>query len=509
MGTDSTTRTGADRRRARLAACAVLMLLALGGCQRSVDDARRRPAAGDVTQRVWSPQVTRDLSDIQADGVLRIITSPGPPAYLVLNGEETGFEYELAAIFAREWNLRLEVVTPGPGEEPFTLLNEGRGDLVSGGLTASNDLKRRGDLTRAYAHTREHLVFAATADTAASLDDLHGLVIHVQAHAPAVDLLRGIRDERGLDLRIVTARPAWNEEELLRRVASGKITATVASARSVQAARVIYPNLRRGPALTGNVAQCWVVRRNSPDLKAALDRFLRRHYRPSPDGAKRSQAYGVLEDRYFENPRQVRYYRQDELRPDRTGRLSPWDEVIREVSETHGLDWILVSSLIFEESRFDPDARSSAGAVGLMQLLPRFARVDSAALHDPETNIRAGVAHLADIRRSYHYLDDADRWYFTLATYHAGFGHMNDARRLAMDAELDPNTWRGNVEVGLRRKRERVHYPQARHGYYRGDMSVRYAESILHRQEVYRRFLDLWTSPTDPSADDPSRLDYE
>ena len=205
----------------------------------------------------------------------------------------------------------------------------------------------------------------------------------------------------------------------------------------------------------------------------------------------------------------MRYYRQDELRPDRTGHLSPWDDVIRETSAEHGLDWILTASLIFEESRFDPDALSGAGAVGLMQLLPRFTEADSAALHDPETNIRAGVLHLSDIYRSYHYLDDADRWYFTLATYHAGFGHMNDARRLAMDAELDPNKWRGNVEVGLKRLRERIHYPQARHGYYRGDMSVRYAESILYRHRLYRLFLDLWTPPPGAPDEGPGRHDYE
>ncbi|MBC8423727.1 transglycosylase SLT domain-containing protein, partial [bacterium] len=342
-----------------------------------------------------------------------------------------------------------------------------------------------------------------------SLDDLGGMTIHLQAHSPLVELLREIRDRQGLDMRIVPARPRWSEEELLSRVAKGLITATVTNARSFVAANVVLPRLRLGPALTETKAQCWVVRRNSPDLRAALDRFLRRHYRPSPDGAKRSRAYGVLEARYFRNARQVRYYRQDELRPDRTGHLSPWDDVIRKTSAEHGLDWILVASLIFQESRFDPDAHSSAGAVGLMQLLPRFTDVDSAALHDPETNIRAGVEHLADIHRSYHYLDEADRWFFTLATYHAGFGHMNDARRLAMDAELDPNKWHGNVEVGLKRLRERVHYPQARHGYYRGDTSVRYAESILYRHRLYRLFLDLWTPPPEPPAAGTGHHDYE
>jgi len=294
MKTVATNQGGADRPHAWLAVIAALLILYLAGCQQPVDDARTLPAAGVTAKRVWTPQLSRDLSAIQTEGVLRIIISPGPPSYLVLNGEETGFEYELAAIFAREWNLRLEAVTPGPGEGPFTLLNEGRGDLVCGGFTASNDLKRRGDLTRAYAHTREHVVLNASAGASTSLDDLNGLAIHVKAHSPVVELLRNIRDERGLNLRIVTARPRWSEEELLRRVENGQIAATVASARSVEAARIVHPDLRLGPALTEELAQCWVVRRNSLDLKAALDRFLKRHYRPSPDGAKRSQAYGVL-----------------------------------------------------------------------------------------------------------------------------------------------------------------------------------------------------------------------
>lgn len=479
------------------------------GCQESLDTSRSRPAAGVRTERVWTPQLERDLSDIQTEGTLRMIVCPGPPAYLVLNGEEAGFEYELVSAFTREWNLRLEVISPRPGEDPFTLLNEGYGDLVSAGLTSSNDLKRRGDLTRAYAHTREHLVLNAKDEDIVTIDDLHGLTIHLSAHDPTFDLLRRIRDDRSLDLRIAAARPKYNQEDLLRKVSRGEIRATVADARAVEAARIVIPDLRLGPALTEDLANCWVLRRNGPDLKAALDRFLRRHYRPSPDGARRSRAYGVLDDRYFNDPPQVRYYRQDRLRPDRSGRISPWDETIRRASEAHGLDWILVASLIFEESRFNPDANSSAGAVGLMQLLPRFAGVDSAALHDPEINIQAGVERLADIHRSYYYLDEADRWYFTLATYHAGAGHMNDARRLAMDAELDPNKWHGNVEIGLMRKRERVHYPQARHGYYRGDMSVRYAESILYRQGVYRLFLDRWQSSPTPAVDDSTRVDYE
>ncbi len=485
------------------------LLSALWGCQGEVDPDRHRLAPGLRAERVWAPRVERDLSAIQTEGVLRLIVFPGAPSYLLLGGEETGFEYELTALFAREWNLRLEVVAPRPGEDPFTLLNEGRGDLVAGGFGISNDLKRRGDLTCAYARAAEYVVLAAGDTAITDVDDLDGLVLHVPAHAPARDRLVRLRDARKLDLHVVAPRHRYGQEALLRMIAEGEIRATVADGLSLSAAQQVIPGLRRGPALTEERGLCWVIRRNSPDLKAALDRFLRRHYRPGPDGPRRSRAYGVLAERYFEDPPQVRYYRQDALRPDRSGRLSPWDGIIRAAAAEHGLDWILAAALIFEESRFDPLASSHAGAVGLMQILPRFAEADSAALYDPETNIRAGVAHLADIHRSYDYIAPDDRWYFTLATYHAGFGHMNDARRLAMDAELNPNTWHGNVEVGLKRKRERVHYPSARHGYYRGDMSVRYAESILHRVEVYRLFLERWTPPTGQGAAGAVRVDYQ
>ena len=142
---------------------------------------------------------------------------------------------------------------------------------------------------------------------------------------------------------MVTPRYRYGREELLRMVAEGEIRATVADDLSLSAARMAIPGLRRGPALEADRGLCWVVRRNSPDLKAALDRFLRRHYRPGPGGPRRSRAYGVLAERWFEDPRQVRYYRQSARRPDRCGRLSSWDGIIRDAAAAYDMDWILVA----------------------------------------------------------------------------------------------------------------------------------------------------------------------
>ena len=64
----------------------------------------------DPSIAVREPMVERDLDAIRASGVLRILTRNNSSSYLILRGEELGFEYELARAFSRELNVKLEVV---------------------------------------------------------------------------------------------------------------------------------------------------------------------------------------------------------------------------------------------------------------------------------------------------------------------------------------------------------------------------------------------------------------
>ncbi len=81
-----------------------------------------------------------------------------------------------------------------------------------------------------------------------------------------------------------------------------------------------------------------------------------------------------------------------------------YSEYVEASSSEFGLDKYLVYAIISTESGFDPAAESSAGAVGLMQLLPETARwitekydldCDPAALTDPQTNIRIGCCYFS------------------------------------------------------------------------------------------------------------------
>jgi membrane-bound lytic murein transglycosylase F len=199
--------------------------------------------------------------------------------------------------------------------------------------------------------------------------------------------------------------------------------------------------------------------------------------------------YGTIYDRYFENPLSIQRFQEPAHRPDKSGILSTYDELIRRKAETMGLDWRMVAALIYQESEFHPDARSKADARGLMQVLPRFAGDQADSLFLPEPNLTAGLRMMKRTYNTYAYLDSLDRWRFTLAEYHAGHGHVTDARRMVIEMGRDPNTWEGSLNITLPRLMDRKYFSKTRHGFYGGATTVEYVEEIINRYRMYTRLV--------------------
>ncbi len=126
----------------------------------------------------------------------------------------------------------------------------------------------------------------------------------------------------------------------------------------------------------------------------------------------------------------------------------PYRRVVCPMAERYGVDPALVWAIMREESHFDPRARSPAGAVGLMQLMPYTARRVTGHpvnLTDPEENIATGVRYLAGLLREFPHVMAA------LAAYNAGERH---ARRWLEIPAKDPLLW---VEwIGFRETRNYV-----------------------------------------------------
>ena len=465
------------------------LLCGLCGCQERIDDTLANRSGR--LPLIAHPVVERDLDRVRGGGVLRVITEYNSSTYFIHKGGQAGFDFELISQFAHEQGLVVEVTVPEAGEDPVSLLNSGRGDVICTGAVPGQSLTRWAAATRPTNFVQKVVVLPADVPAADDLAALAGLTLTLPADDPFRDELLELKQESRLQFFVTSGRPGVDPEELLALVVAGETEAVVVDDITARAASLHLEGLQIGIPLGPRRPTAWFVRENSPDLKAALNEFLRRNFWMGPDGTpRRSQTYGIIYDRYFENPLTVRGFREIANRPDKSGVISIYDDLIRNRAEAAGFDWRLIAAQIYQESRFYPRARSRANAQGLMQVLPQFAGDQRDSLYDPGANLTAGLRLMSGTWGSYAYLDSLDRLRFTLAEYHAGHGHVTDARRIAMEMGRDPNRWVGSLAVALPLLMERQHFSRTRHGFYGGAETVDYVEEILNRYRIYMRVVE-------------------
>jgi membrane-bound lytic murein transglycosylase F len=444
--------------------------------------------------------VRRDFDRIRLGGTLRMVTRASANSYFVHKGDDAGFEYELLRDFARSWNLKLEVLVVDPRADLISILNNGQADVAASGLDVDPEAARFAAFTRPCSLVRQVLVLRGIDPRPRSLEALNDLAIHAPAGSAAWRAVAELRDALGYRCTLVPAAPELSVEALIARVARGEIPATVAPENLARAVLPQLPGASLGPPLSQEQPVAWLVRDNSPDLLSALDLFLQGQFQVTEEGARHSLAYGSLYDRYFANPDRGGVQTATD-RPDLGGRLCRYDDLIRAVADSAGVDWRLVAAIIHAESRFDPRAISPAGAVGLMQVLPRSGRPPAWRLRDPAVNVRVGVRHLMAVYQSFANLDSLDRWRLTLATYHAGIGNILEARDRARAAGRDPQRWDNGVAYGmlLLTKESQAGTGPTFHGV----GTIEYVRRVIER---YRRYCGVtprdapsgWRSPALP-----------
>ena len=439
--------------------------------------------------------VDRDFADIKNSGTLRMITRYSSNTYFLHQGLEWGFEYELVSKFAKEHDLALEVVIIGPNESPYDLLNSGKGDIIAANYTATEERKKYVSFTRPYNIVDQVLVFSSQiTDPPQTISQVaeQGIPITVRRNSSYYYRLQELRRQgHNLDIHLVSNTK--DTESLLFEISRSNYRATVADNNIFQASNKYMQGIQEGPTIAENDTIAWAIRDNAPDLETELNRFLYSHFRFGKPGEppKRSSFLNVLRKRYFEEGPQIAEYYNPESQKQDLGVISPYDKLIKEVADSAGVDWLLVASIVAQETKFNPKSKSWAGAVGLMQVLPRYSEVASEEkLYDERTNIKEGVRIMKEHLQHYAYMDSTDQWSFALAAYNAGSGHIADARRLAIDHNKDPNEWE-NIADALLKLMQRKYYKDARYGFCRGIETVRYVQEIKNRYQTYERILTM------------------
>jgi membrane-bound lytic murein transglycosylase F len=439
--------------------------------------------------------VKRDYAEIKKTGTLRMITRYSSNTYFLHRGVEWGFEYELVSQFAKEHNLALDIIIIGPNENPYDLLNSGEGDIIAANYTATTERKKYVNFTRPYNIVDQILVFSdAIENPPQTIEEVaeRDIPITVRRNSSYYYRLKQLQ-EQGVNVAIHLVPNEKDTESLLFEISSNNYSATVADDNIFQASNKYMKGLVRGPTIAKADTIGWAIRKNASDLESQLNRFLYSHFRFGKPGEepKRSTFLNILRKRYFKEGPQIAEYYNPETSVLGSGPISPYDDLIKKVADSAGIDWLMIASMVAQETKFNPNSRSWAGAVGLMQVLPRFSDVpEEILINDEEANIREGVRIISEHLKHYSYMDSTNQWSFALAAYNAGSGHVADARRLAIDHNKDPNKWENGAEA-LLKLMQRKYYKDARYGFCRGIETVRYVQEIKNRYRTYQSILTM------------------
>jgi len=454
------------------------ILLLLQSCE--------KPAEQAFTE---TPQVELDLEAIRTRGFLNALVDNNSVSYFIFRGEPMGFEYELLQRFAEDLGVELRIRIISGVEESIELLNKGEGDVIAFPLTITDARSKYISFSRPLFTTTQVLV--QRRDSANNLIRLHadliGKEIHVMKGSSFKDRLQRLSEEIGGQIMIVEDSAGAETESLIRQVALGEIPYTVTDQTFAMVNSSLYPDLDIGTVISLPQEIAWATRTNSPQLNNAINVWLEK--------LKSGRTYRYIYDKYFNNPRRAVARMSSDYSSLSGGKLSIYDETIRTESENLGWDWRLVASVVYQESGFDPNVRSWAGAVGLMQLMPAASKQFKLMnAYDPQQNIKAGI-------RVLQYLDglwaktvsDRDeRLKFVLASYNVGVSHVIDARNLASKYGKDPTKWDNNVETYLLLKTKSQYYrdPVVSAGYCRCYGPVNYVKEVLGRFEAYKAHIN-------------------
>jgi len=400
---------------------------------------------------------TGDLDVMVEHRVIRVLTVYGLGHYYIDKGQEKGLTYEWFKQFEdfvnkkyEKKHLRVHVVfIPVARDQLIPGLISGRGDIAAAALTITAERQALVDFSNPVSNElSELLVTGPTVAQIDTLDDLAGRQIYVRAsssYRSSLDALNQQFQARGLEaIDIVDAPEQLEDEDLLEMVNSGMLEWAVVDDYKARIWADIFESLKVREDLVlrtgGRIGIAF--RKNSPLLTEVINDFIETHKQGTLQG-------NILINRYLKDFD----WAKNALAADDLKRFKDVADIFLMYGEQYGVDYLMVAAQGYQESRLDQSARSSAGAIGIMQLLPTTAADENVGIPDitmPDANIHAGIKYLDFIRNRYFSDSEANKFnqtLFAFAAYNAGPARVRKLRVKAAEEGYDPNVWFDNVEV--------------------------------------------------------------
>ena len=424
--------------------------------------AQTAPAKSESAQAPTSLAIqgaawTGDFDEMLKRRYIRVLVASSKTQYYVVKGIQHGTSYEVMKAF-EDWvnrkypqktkNLRLHVVfVPVSRNQFLPRLTEGRGDLAVGAITITSERAKVVDFSLPMAtDVKEIAVTGPHSPELHSLDDLSGQEVFVRKSSSYWEHLEGLNQklqtEHKAPVKLRAAPEDVEDEDLLEMLNAGLVSVTITNAYLPRLWANLYKNIKPNPDVvldsSGQVA--WEMRKNSPQLMRVINEFVATHKVGTAFGNSLIQRY-VSSDRMLKNA----------IAPTDLKRFQETAAFFQKYGSQYNVDYLLMMAQGFQESTLNQNAKSSVGAIGIMQLMPATGeQMKVGDIHQEEVNIHAGVKYIRFMVDKYFAnepMTDTNKVLFAFASYNAGPGRIHSLREEAAKKGLDPNVWVDNVEL--------------------------------------------------------------
>ena len=411
--------------------------------------------------------------------VIRVLVAPSRTSYWLNGARQTGAEYELLKAFEEEVNshyktqggkhIRIMVAfIPTSRDKLIPGLLEGRGDIAAGILTVTPERLEQVDFGEPFFHgVKEIAVTGPNSPELASVDDLSGKEVFVRKSSSFWTHLDHLNERFANEQKppaILKAAPEdLQDDDLLEMVHAGLVGIVVVDRYQARLWATVFKKIKPHEHVVvnkgGNIA--WMIRKNSPKLKAEIAGFAKNYGQKSDFGK-------ALVKKYTGSPRVVKAATSSsEIK-----KYHATVELFRKYGAQYDMDYLLMIAQGYQESLLDQEARSDVGAIGVMQLMPATGKeMNTGDITKVEPNIHGGIKYISLMRDEFfgsEPMDARNKILFSFAAYNAGPARVQRLRKEAEQRGLDPNVWFNNVEIiaGRRIGEETVTYVANIYKYY-------------------------------------------
>jgi membrane-bound lytic murein transglycosylase MltF len=407
-------------------------------------------------QTLAQAQWTGDLDGMIERRMIRALVPYNKTLYFIDKGAaQHGIAHDLMVEFEKRINQEHHerhkkiyvVFVPTPRDRLIDDLVAGKGDIIAANLTQTPARAKRVNFVRPLADNVSEVVVTGPKDpNIDTLDDLSGQSVYVNpdmSYAASLKQLNRDFTKRGLaPVDIVPLPTDFETEDALEMVQAGLVGISIADDYLADFWGEVFPKLKVHHTLSvrhgGKVG--FAVRKDSPQLAKALNRFLAKYGQGSLFG-------NTTLNKYLKSVHWAK----------RATDAGDIDKAVRHASafqtyaQKYDLDWQLMLAQGFQESGLNQNAQSAVGAIGVMQLMPSTGKqLKVGDIHKAENNIHGGVKYMRELIDN-HFADEGmdpiEQSMFALAAYNAGPSRIDRLRKKAKEKGLDPNKWFNNVEL--------------------------------------------------------------